>query len=125
MQPAVDAVGWYEPDPGTSRRLVAEAVHAGARSIIDVGGGASSLVDHLLDLGLDRITILDVSEAGLAVARHRLGDRDTAVEWVVGDVTDRADVGRFDIWHDRAAPGIEPTLDVAGARSAGVGTGVR
>lgn len=100
---AVDAVGWYEPDPSTSRRLVAEAVDAGARSIIDVGGGASSLVDHLLDLGLDRVAVLDVSEAGLAVARHRLGDRETAVEWVVGDVTDVSDVGRFDIWHDRAA----------------------
>lgn len=100
---AVDAVGWYEPDPSTSRRLVAEAVDAGARSIIDVGGGASSLVDHLLDLGLDRIAVLDVSEAGLAVARHRLGDRAEAVEWVVGDVTEVSDVGRFDIWHDRAA----------------------
>ena len=100
---AVDAVGWYEPDPATSRTLVAEAVAAGARSIIDVGGGASSLVDHLLDLGLDRIAVLDVSEAGLAVARHRLGDRATTIEWVVGDVTDVSDVGRFDIWHDRAA----------------------
>jgi SAM-dependent methyltransferase len=100
---AVDAMGWYEPDPITSRRLVADAATRGARSIIDVGGGASSLVDHLIDLDLDRIAVLDISAAGLAVAQHRLGARAKEVEWIVGDVTKVRDVGRFDVWHDRAA----------------------
>ncbi len=77
---AMDAVGWYEPDPFTSRELVAEAVARGARSIIDVGGGASRLVDHLVDLDLDRVEILDIPEAGLALARHRLGTRADALE---------------------------------------------
>jgi ubiquinone/menaquinone biosynthesis C-methylase UbiE len=100
-----NAVGWYEPDPLTSRELVAAALARGGRSIIDIGGGASSLVDHLLDLDLDleRIAVLDISEAGLAVARHRLGPRADAVEWIVGDVATIDSVGRFDIWHDRAA----------------------
>ena len=100
---AVDTVGWYEPDPVNSQELVAEAVARGGRSIIDVGGGASSLVDHLLVLGLDRIAVLDISEAGLAVSRHRLGPRAEAIEWIVGDVAAVDDVGAFDIWHDRAA----------------------
>jgi SAM-dependent methyltransferase len=105
----LDAVGWYEPDPATSRDLMADALARGGRSIVDIGGGASSLVDHLidldldLDLGIDRIAVLDISEAGLAVARHRLGARAESVEWIVGDVAEVDDIGRFDIWHDRAA----------------------
>ena len=85
-----------------SRRLVAEAVRDGARSVIDIGGGASSLVDHLLDLDIQRMAVLDVSEAGLDVSRRRLGNRERRVEWVVGDVTSVKDVGEFDVWHDRA-----------------------
>jgi SAM-dependent methyltransferase len=100
---ALDAVGWYEPDPFMSRNLVGEAVARGARTIIDVGGGASSLVDHLIDLDLDRVAVLDISEAGLAVAQHRLGRRACEVEWIVGDVSAVPEVGRFDVWHDRAA----------------------
>lgn len=100
---AIDGLGWYEPDPITSRRLVGEAVARGARSIIDVGGGASRLVDHLLDIGVDRIAVLDVSEAALTVARHRLGPRADAVAWVVGDVSQVQEIGTFDVWHDRAA----------------------
>ncbi|MEP6638420.1 MAG: class I SAM-dependent methyltransferase, partial [Chloroflexota bacterium] len=100
---ALDAVGWYEPDPIVSRELIAEAVTRGAQSIIDVGGGASLLVDHLRDAGLDRIAVLDISQAGLEVAKHRLGARANAIEWIVGDLAAVEDVGQFDIWHDRAA----------------------
>ena len=96
-------VGWYEPDPFNSRELVAPAIERGARSIIDVGGGASWLVDHLLDLELDRIAVLDISEAALTLARHRLGERAARVDWIVGDASDLDDVGTFDVWHDRAA----------------------
>jgi SAM-dependent methyltransferase len=99
---APEEVGWYEPDPIVSRRLVVEAVEQGARSVIDVGGGASALVDCLLELGVPRIAVLDVSEAGLALARRRLGDRADSVEWIVGDITAIADLGAFDVWHDRA-----------------------
>ena len=99
---ALDAVGWYEPDPVTSRALVADAEARGARSIIDIGGGASRLVDHLVDLDLDRIAVLDISEAGLAVARHRLGPRAAAVNWIVGNVVELGLDERYDVWHDRA-----------------------
>lgn len=99
----MQAVGWFELDPATSRELVSPALDAGARSVIDVGGGASRLVDHLVGLDLERLAVLDVSEAALAISRHRLGASAEAVEWIVGDVSSVPDVGRFDVWHDRAA----------------------
>lgn len=95
-------VGWYERDPQVSRRLVASALDAGAGSVIDVGGGASLLVDRLLELGVQRVAVLDISEAGLAIARRRLGAVADRVEWIVGDVTALETVGEFDVWHDRA-----------------------
>jgi SAM-dependent methyltransferase len=97
-----DDVSWYEPIPLLSRRLVAEAVEAGATSVIDIGGGASSLVDQLLDLHVKRVAVLDISDAGLAASKSRLGNRARMVEWIVGDLTDVEDIGRFDVWHDRA-----------------------
>jgi 2-polyprenyl-3-methyl-5-hydroxy-6-metoxy-1,4-benzoquinol methylase len=96
-------LGWCEPDPVMSRRLVTAAVAAGGESVIDVGGGASSLVDHLLDHGVKRVAVMDISEAALDIARRRLGKSAAKIEWIVGDVTAIDDVGRFDVWHDRAA----------------------
>ena len=70
-----------------SRKLVVEACEEGAESVIDIGGGSSSLVDELLDLGVKRVAVLDISESGLAVSKRRLGSRSRQAEWVVGDVT--------------------------------------
>ena len=98
---APNEVGWYEADPSMSRRLVSEALHRGGRSVIDVGGGASSLVDSLVDQRI-RVAVLDIAEAGLAVARERLGERAGHVTWIVADVTTATDIGRYDVWHDRA-----------------------
>jgi SAM-dependent methyltransferase len=97
-----DEVSWYEPVPLMSRELIVEALEEGAEGVIDIGGGASSLVDELLDLGVKRVAVLDISEAGLAVSKRRLGDRARLVEWILGDVTTLEDIGRFDVWHDRA-----------------------
>lgn len=97
-----DDVSWYEPIPSLSLKLIAHSLEEGAESVIDIGGGASGLVDHLLDLGLKRVAVLDISESGLAVSKRRLGDRASQVEWIVGDVTTIEEVGQFDVWHDRA-----------------------
>ena len=70
--------------------------------IVDVGGGASSLVDHLLDRGYSQLTVVDISEAALDVARRRLGDRGRRVTWIVGDVRDLRLADQADVWHDRA-----------------------
>ena len=96
-------MGWFEPDPANSIELVDQAIARGGRSVIDVGGGASRLVDHLVDLGLDRIAVLDLAEAGLSISKDRLGPRATGVDWIVGDATAIDDLGTFDVWHDRAA----------------------
>ena len=97
-----DDVGWYEEVPRVSMRRVGAAIAAGAESVIDIGGGASKLVDLLLDLGVPRVAVLDISASGLEVAKRRLGPRARDVEWIVADVTRVDDVGRFDVWHDRA-----------------------
>lgn len=99
---ADDQVSWYEGRPGMSLGLVHEAIAAGARSVIDIGGGTSHLVDTLVDDGLERLAVLDISETALDRARHRLGSRGEGVEWIAGDVTAIEEVGRFDVWHDRA-----------------------
>lgn len=71
-------------------------------SIVDVGSGASVLVDDLLAAGYSDITCVDHSPVGLQVARDRLGDRASSVDWVVADLLAWAPPRAFDIWHDRA-----------------------
>jgi SAM-dependent methyltransferase len=97
-------LSWYEPRPTRSLELLSQLEIGTSTAIIDVGGGASTLVDALLDLGCASITVLDISSAALAHARARLGRRAPLVEWIEADVT-HADLGvesRFDVWHDRA-----------------------
>ncbi|NNE10710.1 MAG: class I SAM-dependent methyltransferase, partial [Ilumatobacter sp.] len=94
-------VSWFQADPATSRRLIARVARPQS-AIIDVGGGGSRLVDHLLDDGFRDLTVLDISEAALDVSRRRLGDRAAAVEWIVDDVTEYRSDRRLDVWHDRA-----------------------
>ena len=71
--------------------------------IIDVGGGDSKLVDHLLNEGYKDITVLDISEAAIERAKTRMGDRADQVKWVVTDVLDFHPTESYDLWHDRAA----------------------
>jgi SAM-dependent methyltransferase len=99
---APEDVSWYEPVPAVSLRIVRAAVADGARSVIDVGGGASRLIDHLVSLNLDRLAVLDLSSTAIDIARKRLGAAAETVEWIDADVTDVADLGRFAVWHDRA-----------------------
>jgi SAM-dependent methyltransferase len=94
-------VSWFEADPRLSLDLIEWAAPAGGR-IVDVGGGASLLVDRLLDRGFANVAVLDVSAAALAHAKERLGPRAAEVEWITGDVTALAEIGSFDVWHDRA-----------------------
>ena len=71
-------------------------------SIIDVGGGASRLVDHLLAAGYDDVTVLDIAAASMEASRHRLGPHEEHVRWIVADVTAVEFDRTFDVWHDRA-----------------------
>jgi trans-aconitate methyltransferase len=93
---------WHEGRPQVSLDLIAETGARTDAAIVDVGGGASRLVDCLLDQGYRRITVLDLSETALAKAHARL-PQDAPVEWVVGNVLHWHPSARFDVWHDRAA----------------------
>lgn len=98
-----DAVSWFQEHAEQSLRLIHNTNLGKDAAIIDVGGGASTLVDDLVAEGYSDLTVLDLSAAALAVAGQRLGNRAHAVHWLEGDVT-RAEfpLHRFDIWHDRA-----------------------
>jgi SAM-dependent methyltransferase len=96
-------VSWYQESPAPALELIALAGLSGDASIIDIGGGASRLVDALVDKNFRRITVLDLSAAALDAARHRLVDKAKDVEWVVADVTTWEPSKTYDLWHDRAA----------------------
>lgn len=98
-----DAVSWYRPHLDVSLELLELGGLATSSRVIDVGGGASTLVDDLLDRGVRDITVLDVADAALAAARGRLGSRGAGVKWLAVDVLEAAlPEGGFDFWHDRA-----------------------
>jgi trans-aconitate methyltransferase len=96
-------VSWFQDNPAPSLELIDLAQPAQESSIIDIGGGASRLVDSLLARGFKRVTVLDISQAALDAAKTRLGERASEVEWVAADVTKWRPASTFDIWHDRAA----------------------
>jgi 2-polyprenyl-3-methyl-5-hydroxy-6-metoxy-1,4-benzoquinol methylase len=97
-----DDVSWYQPRPELSLALIAATGAAKGSGIIDVGGGASTLTDCLLDAGYSSLAVLDLSGAALGHARTCLGERASAVEWFEADVTSFQPPHRFAVWHDRA-----------------------
>ena len=99
---ATDAVSWYQTQPGISLELIAAANLPPDAPIIDVGGGASVLVDCLLAQGRSELSVLDISTAALARARARLGADAAKVCWIEADVREFAPPRRYDLWHDRA-----------------------
>lgn len=100
---AVEAVSWYQPHAERSLALIRGTGVPDTASIIDVGGGASTLVDDLLADGYASLTVLDLSSTALEAARRRLGTRADAVRWLEGDVTTvQFPEHAFDVWHDRA-----------------------
>jgi 2-polyprenyl-3-methyl-5-hydroxy-6-metoxy-1,4-benzoquinol methylase len=96
----LDQVSWHQQCAATSVRLVTGATDPTA-SVIDVGAGASPLVEDLLRAGYRAVTVLDVSEHALAVVRARLGDRG-GVTYVVADLLAWSPDRTYDVWHDRA-----------------------
>jgi SAM-dependent methyltransferase len=96
-------VSWFQQSPEPSFELIVQAGATHASAIIDIGGGASRLVDHLVEQGFADITVLDLSGAALEAARRRLESRADRVHWIVADATAWEPAKAYDIWHDRAA----------------------
>jgi hypothetical protein len=99
---AEDAVSWFEAEPTFSLELLDRLGVALTDPVVAIGAGASRLVDALLGRGFSDVTVLDVSDVGLAKARRRLGERAEQVRWVVADLLSWRPVQRYQVWHDRA-----------------------
>ena len=95
-------VSWYQAHPERSLELIRSAASSFSASILDVGGGASRLVDDLLGLGYSNLTVLDVSHSALDRSKARLGRRSKDVSWIVADITQWNPERTWDVWHDRA-----------------------
>ena len=100
---ATSGVSWFQKHAQQSVQLIRQTGLSWGAGIIDVGGGASTLVDDLLDEGYTNVTVLDLSEAALSASKLRLDQRADGVSWLVGDIT-RVELPRhaYDVWHDRA-----------------------
>ncbi len=100
---ALHEVSWYQPKPETSIQIMQDLGIKKDAKIIDIGGGDSFLVDHLLELGFEDITILDISAKALERLKNRLGENAKKIHWIVADIGTAKLDGKYDFWHDRAA----------------------
>jgi SAM-dependent methyltransferase len=96
-------VSWFQDSPTISLDLIDATGVAKGASILDIGGGASRLVDALLEQGFESLTVLDLSDKALMTTRARLGRNAANVRWIVADVTKWKPAESYDVWHDRAA----------------------
>lgn len=101
-RPAAET-SWHQAAPRLSLSMIGRAGIKAEDALIDIGGGASLLVDHLLDRGFSRVSVLDLSGAALQQARQRLGERARRVDWIEADVCDFCPDTVYRLWHDRAA----------------------
>ncbi len=100
---APEAVSWYRSHLETSLALIERAAAGYSASIIDAGGGESTLVDDLLARGYENISVLDVSQTAINVTKKRLGLAAQQVHWLVADITEaQLEPDAYDVWHDRA-----------------------
>ena len=95
-------VSWYQPVPQRSLALIQSTGLPPSATLLDVGGGASTLVDQLLAAGFSDITLLDVALAALEATAARLGTAGAQVQMIAADVTAWQPQRRYDLWHDRA-----------------------
>lgn len=98
----IDEVSWYQQKPETSLSFFQKYDIDKNANIIDVGGGDSFLVDHLIALGYLNITVLDISKNAIEKAKNRLGDKANLVKWIITDITTFKPSEKYDVWHDRA-----------------------
>jgi trans-aconitate methyltransferase len=94
-------VSWTQENPRTSLDFIRETDLDKSAKIIDIGGGDSRLIDYLLEVGYENLTVLDISSKALERAKTRLGNKADRVTWIVSDITEFVPDTTYDIWHDR------------------------
>jgi len=97
-----DSVSWYQAAPEPSLGALKEADVTPSASLIDIGAGASLLVDTLLDRGWSDLSVLDIAASALDIVKGRLGNKISRVQWIVADITAWRPDQTYDVWHDRA-----------------------
>jgi len=95
-------VGWYQSYPERSLKLIYNTGADTDSSIIDVGGGTSTLAKHLLDKGYEKLAVLDISGNSIERAKSQLDEKSREINWIEADVTKFSFTEQYDIWHDRA-----------------------
>jgi len=95
-------VSWYQQEPTISQRLIQDSVSDRNQPVLDVGGGASVLVDRLQERGFTNLSVLDISANALEHAKQRLGQASDQIEWYACDVTEFSPPHQYACWHDRA-----------------------
>ena len=98
---SADSVSWYQPEPVTSLEILDMLGVTQDAGVIDIGGGASTLVDALTQRGFTDLTVLDISDTALQASRKRLGTQ-ARVTWIATDLLTWVPTRLFDVWHDRA-----------------------
>jgi cyclopropane fatty-acyl-phospholipid synthase-like methyltransferase len=100
---ALENLSWFEPNAQAALKQFDDLKISKQAQIIDIGGGDSLLVDHLLNLGFENITVLDISEEAIKRAQKRLGHLAQKVTWIVSDILQFKPTEKYDYWYDRAA----------------------
>jgi len=98
----LNQLSWHQPIPEISLKLIKASQLQKDAAIIDVGGGDSLLIDHLLEQGYTNLTVLDISEKALERAQQRIGQKAHLVHWINSDITLFDPPSTYDLWHDRA-----------------------
>jgi SAM-dependent methyltransferase len=100
---SIDEVSWFQETPSNSLDFIKDNQLPYTAKIIDIGGGDSYLVDHLLNLGYTDITVVDISSIAIEKAKTRLGEKAKKVKWIIADASKFNPPEQYDLWHDRAA----------------------
>ncbi len=99
---SADKVGWYQPNPLPSLKMIKTSGFDKNIKIIDIGGGDSFLAEHLLDLGFKNISVLEISRVAIERAKKRMGKKADRINWICSNILDFDSTEKFDLWHDRA-----------------------